>query len=220
MPVCRYQSRSLIFVRWYKNIDTPSGCGQPLALGDFMLYRLVFCAFSYWCVASVAATTHARVEQTSTTEMTSDRMIKRAGAYLGVLGDPFPTLVGVNLGFNIFDFLRVHGGVGKISSSTSFGTSSVSASATTVGAGARLFVPGWNLSPTLGLGAAAVLYTSDGAAIRVQGFDASGAHVYGSFGLDWQTASGFNLGLGYNISFRSGIGGLPYLNLGWFTDLI
>lgn len=150
----------------------------------------------------------------------SDRMSKRAGAYLGILGDPFPTLLGVNVGYNAFDFLRLHAGIGRVSASAGIGDSSLSASATTLGVGARALVPGWSLSPTVGLAAAMVVYSSSGASIKVNGFEASGAHVYASLGVDWQTPGGFNLGLGYNLSIRSGIGGLPYLNFGWFTDLI
>ncbi len=143
-------------------------------------------------------------------------MQKRAGAFLGVLGDPFPTLVGVNLAYNVFDFLRATAGLGQVSASV--GNSS--ASATTVGAGARFLVPGWSLSPVAGLSLAYVGYSSTGGALSVGGFDSGGLHAYASLGIDWQTASGFNVGAGYNLSTKAGVGGMPYLNLGWFSDFI
>ncbi len=147
----------------------------------------------------------------------SNRMKNRAGAYLGLIGDPFPTLAGVNVGYNFFDFFRATAGLGQMS--TTIG--SFSASATTIGAGGRFFVPGWNLSPVAGLSAAFVsISQSGGTSLSVNGFNQSGFHIYGTIGVDWQTASGFNLGVGYNLSFAPGVGGLPYLNLGWYSDFI
>jgi hypothetical protein len=146
----------------------------------------------------------------------SSRMHKRVGAYLGVLGDPFPTLVGVNLAYNVFDFLRATAGLGQVSASVG----NASASATTVGAGARFLVPGWSLSPVAGLSVAYVGYSSSGGGVSVGGFNSGGLHAYASLGVDWQTVSGFNLGAGVNVSTKAGVGVLPYLNLGWFSDFI
>ncbi len=147
----------------------------------------------------------------------SNRMLRKAGVYLGLIGDPFPTLVGVNLAYNAFDFARFSAGLGRVSAT--LGTSE--ASATTVGAGAKFFVPGWSLSPVAGMSFAYVSVSQSGAGtVSVKNFGSSAAHVYATLGLDWQAASGFNVGAGYNLSFASGVGGLPYLNLGWYFDLI
>ena len=161
----------------------------------------------------VGATHNASTETVSS----SNRMLRRAGVYLGLIGDPFPTIVGVNLAYNAFDFARFTAGIGKISASIG----ATEASATTLGATSKFFVPGWNLSPVAGLGFSYVSVSQTGGSkITVSNFNDSAAHVYATIGVDWQAASGFNIGAGYNVSFKSGVGGLPYLNLGWYFDFI
>lgn len=151
------------------------------------------------------------------TETTSNRMKRRAGGYVGLLGDPFPTLVGLNVAYNVFDFMRATVGLGKVSASV--GTAE--ATATTIGGGARFFVPGWSFSPVVGLSTAYVSVSqTDGMSISVKNFETSGMHLYGTVGFDWQSPSGFNVGAGYNLSFKSGVGGLPYINLGWYLDFV
>jgi hypothetical protein len=177
----------------------------------------VFRSFIAVTLTLISVNSFAVVETVSSAKLEpSHRMQKRAGAYLGILGDPFPTLIGVNLGYNVFDFLRATAGIGQVSASTGAST----ASATTLGAGARFLVPGWSLSPSAGLSVAYLAYASDGLGISLGNYGAGGLHAYASFGVDWQTEGGFNLGLGYNVSFRSGFGGMPYINLGWFSDFI
>jgi hypothetical protein len=147
----------------------------------------------------------------------SNRMKNRAGGYVGILGDPFPTIIGLNVAYNVFDFMRATAGLGQISAS--IGTAE--ATATTIGMGARFFVPKWSFSPVAGLSMAYVSVSqTDGLSISVKNFDQSGAHLYANLGIDWQAATGFNVGAGYNLSFKSGIGGLPYLNLGWYFNFI
>ncbi len=171
-----------------------------------------------WLIAfGIGSAVLATTQNTSTETVSSNRMQRRAGVYLGLIGDPFPTIVGVNLAYNAFDFARVTAGIGKISASIG----SSEASATTLGTTAKFFVPGWNLSPVAGVGFSYVSVSqAGGAKITVSNFTESAAHVYGTVGVDWQAASGFNVGAGYNLSFKSGVGGLPYLNLGWYFDLI
>jgi hypothetical protein len=180
-----------------------------------MFYRIVLLLAIMFNLSSFAAGTTAN---TSEATVDSNRMKNRLGAYLGLLGDPFPTIIGVNVAYNIFDFMRATGGFGQVSASASFGGAEVSAKATTFGLGTRFFVPGWSLSPVGGLSFAAVSVSGSG--VSVNNFSDSGSHVYATLGADWQAASGFNVGVGYNISFKSGIGGMPYINLGWFFDVI
>lgn len=168
-----------------------------------------------------AATVLAATETTSTNDAESNRVRRRFGVYAGFFGDPFPTIIGLNAAYNALDFLRLTAGFGQVSSSLSLGGQDASATATTFGAGARFLVPGWSLSPMAGLSFAYVDVTqSGGMTMTVNNFATSGAHVYGSLGLDWQASSGFNVGAGYNLSFKSGVGGQPYLNLGWYFDFI
>lgn len=143
----------------------------------------------------------------------SERMGHRLGLALAY-GEPAPSILGINVAYNLTDYLRAQIGGGQVS----FGFGDASGSATTLGAGLKGFVPGWSLTPSLGLHMAGVIYSGD-LLIRMAGFESSGVHVYGTAGLDYQAKSGFHGSLGYNLSFRPGVGGGPYVQLGWFFDL-
>lgn len=146
----------------------------------------------------------------------SERMDKKFGFHVGVIGEPFPSIIGVNLNYNIFDFLRVSAGYGSISTTQS----GAELSATTIGAGLKTFIPGWSFSPMVGLSWANVSMTVTGNAsgLDVGGFTAGrdGSHIYATFGIDWQTGLGLNLGAGYAYSFLDGVGGLPFVYIGWY----
>jgi hypothetical protein len=141
----------------------------------------------------------------------SHRMSRRAGMYLAY-GDPYPTVLGISAAYQITDYLKASAGFGQLGVSVG----AFEASTTTIGVGLKGMVPGWNLTPTVGLHFAHVSHTGGGFAVG--GFTDSGAHVYTSFGFDWQTKAGFNLNGGYQLSFKSGIGGGLYLGAGWFVD--
>jgi hypothetical protein len=147
---------------------------------------------------------------------TSAREIHQFGLSVDVLGRPFPSAAGVNASYNFASFLQGTVGFGQVptlaySDGSTLGISSI-------GAGGRLFVPGWNFSPTLGLHWAQVMLNATGAGSsnNSYGFRTSGSHLYASLGFDWQTSYGLNLGLGYNVSLMEGVGSLPYFSLGWF----
>jgi len=144
----------------------------------------------------------------------SSRSEKKIGLHLGLLGDPFPTLIGFNANYNVIDWVRVTAGYGSVTASVTGGE----LKATTFGAGVRVFVPDWNFSPVGGISWATVSVTATGTGVigDVGGFSGSASHMYATIGFDWQTGMGFNLGAGYNLSLKSGVGGLPYVNLGWY----
>ena len=144
----------------------------------------------------------------------SARTEHKFGLHLGLLGDPFPTLLGINGDYNITDWGRLTAGYGSVSVDVAGGT----ISATTFGGGIRAMVPNWNITPVLGLSVASVSvsYSSPLITGDVKGFAASTTHLYVTFGLDYQAGIGFNVGLGFNYSLKSGVGGLPYVNLGWY----
>lgn len=144
----------------------------------------------------------------------SNRMEHKFGFHLGLLGDPFPTLLGLNLDYNVVDWARVTAGYGSVSADVTGGK----LTATTFGAGVRAMVPNWNVTPVVGLSFASVSVSASGTAVTgdVGGFSASASHLYATFGIDYQAGIGFNVGAGYNLSLKSGVGGLPYINLGWF----
>ncbi|MEP0823091.1 MAG: hypothetical protein HRF44_09610 [Ignavibacterium sp.] len=147
----------------------------------------------------------------------SNRMKQKLGLHLGLVGDPFPTLTGANVNYNVTDFLRASAGYDSFSVSVTGGD----LTASTFGAGVRAMLPAWNFSPVLGLSWATVSVSASGTGVigDTGGFSASASHLYATFGIDWQTGSGFNLGAGYNYSLKSGVGGLPYVNLGWYFSL-
>lgn len=154
---------------------------------------------------------------------TSARVKNKLGSYLAI-NEPSPTIIGVNLAYNPTDFLRISAGYGKISVTTGISISAggnleaTEASASTFGLGVRGFVPGWDLSPTVGLHYGLITYSGTG--LEVGGFTESGGHMYVTMGADWQTDMGLNVSLGYKHSFKSGIGGGFYLGAGWFTNLL
>ncbi len=151
----------------------------------------------------------------------SYRMSRRAGMYLAY-GDPYPTVLGVGAAYQITDFLRAQAGFGKISVTTGInisgnGITTTEATATTFGVGLKGMVPGWNFTPTVGMHFSTLSYSGTGG-LSVGGFTQSGSHIYTSLGFDWQTQQGFNLTGGYQLSFKSGVGGGLYLGAGWFVD--
>lgn len=174
-----------------------------------MKYLLI----AFVCLSSSAS--HAKTETDSTMSTEADlstfsnRQGNKLGVYMSVLGDPFPNLIGMNAAYNLTDYLRANLGYGKVSAS--IGESE--ASLTTIGAGAKGMVPGWSLTPVLGLNATYAMFS--GSAITVNNLSKSGLVPYLNVGLDWQAQGGFNVGLGTNVSFSdAGSGG--YLNLGYF----
>lgn len=147
----------------------------------------------------------------------SNRSQKKLGLHIGLLGDPFPTLIGGNVNYNVMDWVRATVGYGSVTATVGSGE----LTASTFGAGARFMVPDWNFSPVVGISWATVSVTASDPTLvgDVGGFSASASHMYATFGIDWQTGGGFNLGAGYNLSLKSGVGGLPYVNLGWYFAL-
>ena len=174
-------------------------------------------------ISSLGAVAFAAENESTASAGLSNRMNNKLGAFVGIVGDPYPSILGVNVGYNVTDFMRASLGYGSIEVTTgmSVNGSSVattSTKVTSVGAGLTGFMPGWNLSPTAGLHITNVSTEGDGE-IEVQGFQGNGTLLYGSLGLDWQAGSGFNLAAGYNVPFGKGAGGL-YASAGWFFDVL
>lgn len=137
----------------------------------------------------------------------SNRRERRVGFVIGV-NDPVPAVAGLSVGYNLFDFLRVTAGVGRFNSDYNFGGYVMATKSLTYGGGVRLLMPGWSLSPVAG---------ASWATIKTDGFP-DDHHTYLVAGLEWQASFGLNVGGGYEQSLDSRIGGLPYLNAGWYFD--
>jgi len=146
--------------------------------------------------------------------LSENRISKRFGAYLGILGDPHPTVVGVNVAYNVFNYLRASIGFGKISATTidlSGSNGLTETSMTTLGASAKFLVPGWNLSPSASLGYSHISFNG-----LLADSDYKTNNFYLGIGGDWQAQSGFNMGAGLNVSLNGGAPTAPYLNIGMF----
>lgn len=160
---------------------------------------------------------HAEVKENKTqaeVKLSENRLNKKLGAYLGILGDPHPTVIGVNVAYNVNEYLRASLGFGKISASTidlNDPTGFTDTSMTTIGAAAKFLMPGWNFSPSASLGYSHVFF--DG---MLADADYKSNNIYLGLGGDWQAESGFNLGAGLNVSINGGAPTAPYINVGMF----
>ncbi len=179
--------------------------------------------FYVFCVVALALTAGsafaAEAPNQISTEI-SNRMSNRLGFYLGV-NEPTPVLVGLNAAYHLTDFLRLSAGYGKESvggSSMSGGGITINipeVSTTVIGFATKASMPGWNLTPTLGLGFSNVSYGG-----MTGPADEQGSHVYASVGADYQARSGFNASTGIQQSFKSGFGTTVFVTAGWFVDWI
>lgn len=158
--------------------------------------------------ASQSLVQASEIVNSSETVAESNRAEHALGAYISVLGDPVPNLLGVNAAYNVTDYMRVNVGFGHTSASMG----DYSASLTTLGAGAKFMMPNWSFTPVLGANLSYAILSGD---TTVSNLTQSGLVPYLTAGADWQARNGFNLGFGVNIA-ANGVGALPYVNLGWF----
>jgi hypothetical protein len=176
----------------------------------------LFVAIFVAATATQAYAASAPVNQSTSNEVTTDnRSARKLGAYIGILGDPHPTVVGFNVAYNVLDFMRASVGFGKVSVSTltvgSSGFATEDTSMTTIGVAAKFLVPNWNLSPSASLGYSHVSIDSNAIVT-----DYKSSNIYLGLGGDWQAESGFNLGAGMNLSLNGGAPAAPYINVGMF----
>ncbi len=193
------------------------------------MFKQSVLVISFMCLGLVSTPVTAAEGASSSADASvlegdSARMTNRLGAAIGIVGNPYPSILGVNAAYNVTDFLRGEAGFGQIEATTGMsinnsGVQTKTSKITTIGAGATGFMPGWNLSPTLGVHVSNVSTEGEGT-ITVQGFEGSGTLVYGSLGADWQASNGFNTSLGYNLPLGGKGAGSFYASLGWFFDVL
>lgn len=180
--------------------------------GQMKLSFLIFSALltqSVW--ASVAGVTEGKASP-MTNETTSHRMNNKIGIGTG-FGNPFPSIFGLNFGYNATDWLRIDAGFGELSVTSGASSASVK----TYGAGADFLLPGWSFSPLGGLHVSSVdVSKSANADISVQGIDKSTTLIYAKAGIDWQSSGGFNFGAGAIAGLSGGSANGSYLSLGWY----
>ena len=140
----------------------------------------------------------------------NNRSAHKLGITFSYFGDPFPSLLGANLSYNLGSLMRIRAGYGNINISNPLISS--------YGAGGILFIPGLNLSPFLSAGWSRISSTwnANVGFYDLMEISTNTSHLYLGVGLDWQAKSGFNLSVGYNYSAKPGIRGLPYVSAGWF----
>lgn len=147
------------------------------------------------------------------------RSAHRVGLTVGLFADPFPNMVGAALRVNVTDYFQLHVGYGNLTYSSPSG----SLSTTALGGGGRLFIPGWSFSPFVGFN-----YThwsaTGSVTLGTQTINAGSGLpgvMYLTFGLDWQTHFGFNVGGGahYILSpsqLANALSVSPQLYIGWY----
>ena len=139
----------------------------------------------------------------------SNRQIHKLGVYGTVLGEPVSSFVGINVGYNLGDIARVHGGYGSLATGLVNGSS--------YGGGVKFFLPGWGFSPYIG--AQYSFFSVDSVlCISLPGGISSGTGVLSAgAGIDWQTGFGLYLTVGANMALASSsTSAIPFFGLGWF----
>jgi hypothetical protein len=178
-------------------------------------FAILACVTLAVTASTVFAATNSPINQSETRVSDNHRGDRRLGAYLGILGDPHPTVVGFNVAYNVLDYLRASAGFGKVTVSTfdlnDSGIGVTESSLTTFGVAGKFLVPGWNLSPAATVGLSFVSIDEG-----ITATDYKSTNLYLGLGGDWQAASGFNLGAGLNLSLNGGAPTAPYINVGMF----
>lgn len=148
----------------------------------------------------------------------------RVGFTVGLFSDPFPNLVGAALRINVTDFFQLHVGYGNLSYTTTSGPgATTSLTSTALGAGGRFFIPGWSFSPFLGFNYSHWSATGN-VTLGTQTINAGSGLpgvMYLTFGLDWQTHAGFNVGGGAHYilaptQLSTAISVTPNIYIGWY----
>ncbi|MBS1958221.1 MAG: hypothetical protein JST80_01990 [Bdellovibrionales bacterium] len=123
--------------------------------------------------------------------------------------EPFPSFLGLNLNYNLIDFMRLSVGFGNIS----YSDTTLNISATTVGGDVKLFIPRTSISPFGSIGYTLISGTRTGTGkISTLGNVTPGQSVvtFGA-GLDYQSRSGFNIG----IEFKANSGDSSFIPGGY-----
>lgn len=152
-------------------------------------------------LALASASAWAANETTATYESTeSNRMNHKINLVAGLLMDQFSVL-GVSAGYQVSDAARLRLGLGTIGIGTS------------ISAGAKFMVPGWNVTPTLGVDLAYVSGTLDFGTLGTTRF--GGVIPMTSLGVEWTASGGFFLQGGLAVCPQAlSAGAIPFLGLG------
>lgn len=144
---------------------------------------------------------------------------KQFGASVG-LGDPFPGLLGINVGYNLNKDIRLTAGYAEVEVTTSIsftgnGFESESIKATTMAAGAEYLFTDWAVRPVVGLKAGYFAVEGKGE-ISLNGFEGSKGYAYSNLGIDYIAQGGFHAAVGMNMALANASGTGFYTNLGYY----
>ncbi|OFZ22114.1 MAG: hypothetical protein A2X94_08800 [Bdellovibrionales bacterium GWB1_55_8] len=158
---------------------------------------ILFCAFS----------------ETEQAAADTARTARPFGFYVGAASEPWPSILSINLAYNVLDQLRITAGTGTMF----FGSSQ--------GAGIKyIAMPEKPVSLIAGINVARTRisdFLSGGFGLQ-PGADEIMWNTNVNFGIDWQAQNGFNLGAGLTwMNYQDpadtiGTTVFPYLNIGWF----
>ena len=125
---------------------------------------------------------------------------KRIGIGLGLITEPFPSLMGYTLDYNLNERIRLTAGYGAI---TFTGTDSV-IDVKTYGLDAKYFLLPWTFTPFVSGGVSAVTGTVSGVG-STSGISlgTTGTSFSAGVGIDWQMDWGLTVGFEYKTLFLS-----------------
>ena len=135
--------------------------------------------------------------------------------YGSIFGDPFPSVPGINLGYQPKKFIRFFGGYGA------FGYAGLRSKE--MAAGIKIIFPLHQVKPILGFAYGSVRNWDNsriwlkfpGRRIgSLDNLENNSSYTYLSLGLEKDLGSRFFIGAGYNIFATGATGGFPYFNVG------
>lgn len=144
---------------------------------------------------------------------------KQWGAYASI-GNPYPTLLGINGAYNIDNHWRASAGYGEVEVTTSLGFDGTSwtqekMKAQTYAVGGEYLFLESGLRPVVGAHAGYFSVSGNGE-FSIQGINKSTGLFYSNVGVDWTNGGGFNLGTGFNVAVLGGSGLNWYGNIGYY----
>lgn len=160
---------------------------------------------------------------TSSLAHANNREVHRFGVYGSLIGEPYISIVGVNVGINPTAFMRVIAGFGQWTPTFTYtdGTKE-QVRITTYGFGAKFMLPEANFTPFIGIHYGNMSFSHVNKTISTgtygYGGEASISFPYVSVGLDWTASTGFYFAAGFSkpIGVLAHVQGLPFLSIGWF----
>ena len=167
-----------------------------------------------------ASAVHAQTSAEGESRTTATPEDRKYGAYLA-LGNPYPSLIGINAAYNIDDNWRASIGYGEVEATTSVAidssgnVSEQKVTAQTYSAGVDYLFLDTIIRPVVGARAGYFSVSGQGD-FSIQGINKSTALLYSSVGADWLAKNGFNIGTGLNIAMLGGHGVNFYANVGYF----